>query len=69
MGTGALSELERSKEDQALDRWRIKCLREAGYPDVEAELLAGARYVDLHTACDLVVVRHCPPELAASILL
>jgi hypothetical protein len=49
-------------------RWRLDQLRQAGYPDAEAQQLAERDDVDLHRAVDLL--RHgCPLETALRILL
>jgi hypothetical protein len=48
-------------------RWRVQCLRGAGFTADLAERLARADGIDLHQLLELVD-RGCPPELAARIL-
>lgn len=59
----AETELER------IEKWREKCLLEAGYPSEEARLIAICRDIDLHYAIDLIVVKGCDPVEASRILL
>ncbi|MGH2995416.1 MAG: hypothetical protein ACRDON_11735 [Gaiellaceae bacterium] len=47
--------------------WRRRQLRDAGFDDALAALLAGDCRVDLHALIELVE-RGCPSELAARIL-
>jgi hypothetical protein len=47
--------------------WRAAQLRNAGFDELTANLLAGDREVDVHALLDLVD-RGCPPHLAARIL-
>lgn len=48
-------------------RWRLQCLRRAGFVEDQARSLAIRYDVDLHRATDLVR-RGCLPELAFRIL-
>lgn len=47
--------------------WRQEQLLSAGFDEVQAALIAGARYIDLHKAMDLA--EKAGPELATKILL
>lgn len=49
--------------------YREERLLAAGYSELHALALSRDRSVDLHDAVDLVKVRGCSPEVAASILL
>lgn len=53
--------------DSSAEDWRFDQLTRAGYPDGIALLLSGARYIDLHVACDLLA-RGCDPLTAWRIL-
>ena len=56
-----------SEEDKIL-RWRFDVLERAGYNEVQADILARARHVDLHEAVRLVEAG-CPHSKAALIVL
>lgn len=47
--------------------WRQQQLQRAGFDEVQAALIAGARHIDLHKAMDLA--EKAGPELATKILL
>jgi hypothetical protein len=53
-------------DDRDVQDWRFEQLRQAGWPDQQALLLALDPQIDLHQACDLV--RRCEPALALRIL-
>ena len=53
--------------DSVVFEWRLEELERAGYPTMEAFLLAAARDVDLHLAVRLLA-QGCPPATAARIL-
>lgn len=59
----------REDEHRAVIDWRLGELLRVGYETAHAEKIAACVRIDLHYACDLVVVRRCPHELAARILL
>lgn len=60
-------ETERLDETAEILEWRYETLRDAGYSDHEALLLATCDEVDLHLACDLIA-RGCPTRTAVQIL-
>ena len=60
--------LECESEEQRILRWRYETLERAGYNDIQAEILARARHVDLHEAVRMVEAG-CPHSKAARILL
>lgn len=64
-----VDDLPDCSEQTKVELWRLHVLVEAGYPIDQAEKLAAAGDVDLHTATTLVTERGCKPELAAEILL
>lgn len=55
-------------EEQRILRWRYQNLELAGFNEIQAEILARARHVDLHEAVALVEAG-CTPLKAARILL
>lgn len=61
------AEVEQSDEALAVQRWRRRQLRQAGYPTPLAIILADDLDVDLHVAVGLLE-RGCPVEVAARIL-
>ncbi len=52
-----------------VEAWRLYCLLEVGYSEVQASALAAKPSVDLHYAIELVKERGCPPLTATAILL
>jgi hypothetical protein len=62
-GTDTLTE-----EGRRVLSWRLLLLKQAGYTERAARLLATSSVVDLHQAIDLYQ-RGCPPETAVRILL
>jgi hypothetical protein len=61
-------EIQIETESERIARWRAQELERAGFDADAAAELAGAPYVDLHLAVDLLE-RGCPPETALRILL
>ncbi len=57
----------RPDPEHELVAWRTARLRDAGFDEVTATVMAADRAVDLHAILDLVD-RGCPPHLAARIL-
>jgi len=55
-------------EAELVLRWRVDTLERAGYDSDTARAIAGARYVDLRLAVDLLN-RGCPADVARRILL
>jgi hypothetical protein len=58
---------QRNAHAEAVVRWRLEQLVQAGYGLRDAERLARCDDVDLHQAVDLIRAG-CPTELAVSIL-
>lgn len=58
----------RTTEEELVTGWRREQLLRAGYPEVDAMLLADLAYVDLHRATDLLL-SGCPSDTALRILL
>ena len=53
--------------EDAVDAWRLACLRDAGFALDLATPIAADPTVDLHALLQLID-RGCPPELAARIM-
>lgn len=41
-------------EQGNIEQWRLTCLKEAGYDEESAKLIAVDFNIDLHVACDLL---------------
>ena len=54
-------------DDRQVEDWRFEQLRQAGWSDQQALLLALDPSIDLHQACD-PLARGCEPTLALRIL-
>jgi hypothetical protein len=61
-------EAELPSEEARVLLWRTETLVKAGYNDLQAEILARARHVDLHAAVSMVE-SGCSHQHAAMILL
>jgi hypothetical protein len=57
----------RPDPERELVAWRTARLRDAGFDETTAAVVAGDRGFDLHAMLDLID-RGCPPHLAARIL-
>lgn len=64
----AVGALPLTEEGRRVLCWRLTLLKQVGYTEAAARLLATSSVVDLHQAIDLYQ-RGCPPETAVRILL
>ena len=61
------SELQQTRQDDQLARWRRDQLVRSGFPQDIAAAVARDDHFDLHALIELVE-RGCPPDLAVRIL-
>ena len=66
--TAAETQLPLESELHRIEQWRAEELERAGYPVLDAEMLAHRFDIDLHLAMDLVA-QGCPVPIALQILL